>query len=102
MPVLLVSTRPSGSTRLTVASLYSFPASVLKSSEKATDTNGRIKTKGSFVFTYLNWTLPFCSHIRDPLVKENSSADEVFLTRRQQPTAINLANSSQATVIMSF
>src|SRR4026209_144417 len=49
MPALLVSTMPSASTRLTAAFLYSFPASVLKSSAKATGTNGRIKKVRSLI-----------------------------------------------------
>src|SRR5204863_2644898 len=78
MPALLVSTMPSGSTRVTVASLYSFPVTVLKSSACATEMNDRIKTVRSFVFTCLNQTLLFCSHIWDSLVKENSSPNEAF------------------------
>src|SRR5437016_14258148 len=49
MPALLVSTMPSGSTRLTVAFLYSFPVVVLKSSACATEMNDRIRKLRSFV-----------------------------------------------------
>src|SRR6266508_3920504 len=95
MPVLLVSTMPSGSTRLTVAFLYSFPASVLKSSEKATDTNEKIKTVRSFVFTCLNRTSPFCSHIRDSLVKENSSANKALRPGNNSPQQSNMRIAHQ-------
>src|SRR5438552_9749443 len=49
MPALLVTTMPSGSTRLTVASLYSFPVTVLKSSACATEMNDRIRKLRSFI-----------------------------------------------------
>src|SRR5262249_41186005 len=39
IPDLLLSTMPSGSTRLTVASLYSLPLTVLKSSASASDAD---------------------------------------------------------------
>src|SRR5439155_18128787 len=43
MPDLVLNTRPSGSTRLTVASLYSLPLIVLKSSARAIDAKHTIK-----------------------------------------------------------
>src|SRR3954452_19215001 len=49
MPALLVSTMPSGSTRVTVASLYSFPVTVLKSSACPTEMNDRIRKLRSFI-----------------------------------------------------
>jgi hypothetical protein len=49
MPALLLTTMPSGSTRLTVASLYSFPLTVLKSSACATEMNDKIRKLRSFI-----------------------------------------------------
>jgi len=52
IPDFIFTTMPSGSTRVMVASLYSFPLTVLKSSEKAPDATEKIKTVRTFVFTY--------------------------------------------------
>src|SRR5882724_11334711 len=76
---------PSGSTRLIVASLYSFPLTVLKSSENAAAVKDRIKNAPTnavalseakhlwavFVFTSYLAQSHFCSHIRSSSVKEN-------------------------------
>ena len=43
IPVLVLSSIPSASIRLTVASLYTLPVVVLKSSERATDANRTAK-----------------------------------------------------------
>src|SRR5436189_5908114 len=43
---------PSGSTRMTLASLYSLPLIVLKSSEKPSDAKDKIKAVTSFLFTF--------------------------------------------------
>src|SRR6266550_1623282 len=44
MPVLVLSTIPSASTRLIVASLYTLPLTVLKSSDRAIDADRSGKT----------------------------------------------------------
>src|SRR5437667_12575725 len=49
MPALPVSTMPSGSTRLTVTFLYSFPASVLKSSATASEMKDRLRKVRDFI-----------------------------------------------------
>src|SRR5438445_2389665 len=54
MPALVLSTMPSGSTRLTVASLYSLPLINLKSSARATDAEHKITEVKIFVFTAKN------------------------------------------------
>ena len=45
IPVLVLSSIPSASMRLTVASLYTFPLTVLKSSESASDANRTAKIR---------------------------------------------------------
>src|SRR5947207_8714590 len=51
MPDLLTRTIPSGSTRLTLTFLYSFPLIALKSSAKATDANQRIRKARIFILS---------------------------------------------------
>ena len=51
IPVLVLSSIPSASTRLTVASLYTLPLVVLKSSESASDAN-RIAQTTTVVLQY--------------------------------------------------
>src|SRR5207245_11638697 len=61
MPDFVLNTIPSGSTRVTVASLYSFPLTVLKSSEDAANATEKIKNVRTLVSTsYLNqrWRFP--------------------------------------------
>src|SRR6266446_9088163 len=48
-PDFVFSTIPSGSTRLTLASLYSLPFNVLKSSAKTADMKERIEKVSTFV-----------------------------------------------------
>src|SRR5204863_4220109 len=48
-PDFVFSTIPSGSTRLTVASLYSLPFNVLKSSAKTVEMKERIEKVSTFV-----------------------------------------------------
>src|SRR5438034_10841861 len=48
-PDFVFSTIPSGSTRLTVASLYSLPFNVLKSSAKTAEMKERIEKVSTFV-----------------------------------------------------
>src|SRR5437773_9791163 len=55
MPTLVVSTMPSGSTRLTVTFLYSFPSIVLKSSAKAKEERqAKAKQATAVIFMPLN------------------------------------------------
>src|SRR5581483_10271648 len=63
MPDLLVSTMPSGSTRLTVTSLYSFPVSVLKSSAGATEMKDRIKKVRGLICIRMLRSLGFCPQL---------------------------------------
>src|SRR5262249_49915172 len=49
IPDFVFSTIPSGSTRVTVASLYSFPFNVLKSSPKTADMKERIESVSTLV-----------------------------------------------------
>src|SRR5204863_9654442 len=100
MPALLVSTMPSGSTRLTVAFLYSFPVTVLKSSACATEMNDRSKTVRSFLFTCLNRTLFLFSYLG--LFGQGEFLAKRSVSSRQLPIAIKHANSSQAHAMMSF
>ena len=51
IPVLVFSSIPSASTRLTVASLYTLPLVVLKSSESASDANRTAKINVPQYFT---------------------------------------------------
>src|SRR5262249_13659279 len=67
MPAFVLSTMPSGSTRLTVASLYSLPLINLKSSGKATDANHEIKRVKIFIL---------------PVSAKNRAPDRMCLTER--------------------
>src|SRR6266550_1065028 len=63
-PDFVFSTIPSGSMRVTVASLYSLPLTVLKSSAKAADAQHRIKNVATFVLIcYVNRRSRFSSDI---------------------------------------
>src|SRR5947207_9818116 len=63
MPPEKVITIPSGSTRLSLAFLYSFPSIVLKSSARATDATQRIKKSANLFISKME-------------LKENSEASE--------------------------
>src|SRR5205823_10942544 len=58
-PDFVFSTIPSGSTRLTVASLYSLPFNVLKSSAKTVEMKERIEKVSTFVLIVELMGLPF-------------------------------------------
>src|SRR6266536_3175058 len=68
-----MSTIPSGSTRLTVTFLYSFPSIALKSAARATDAKHRIKKMRIFI---LLWPKPRIRGSTDhgDVDLENSSA----------------------------
>src|SRR5437899_1060163 len=52
---------PSGSTRVTVASLYSFPSMVLKSSASASDADSAAKITRGICQYFMQRILPVCS-----------------------------------------